>query len=70
MDETMDESVDRSDRIFLDFLSSYAASKGLTKEQASVELSTLKPKKLLKKKKRHRKDIKEWGYMIFSLKFF
>ena len=70
MDETMDESVDRSDRIFLDFLSRYAASKGLTKEQANVEISTLKPEKLLKKKKRHRKDIKDWGYMIFSFKLF
>ena len=55
----MDESVDRSDRIFLDFLSSYAFLKGLTKEQANVEISTIKPKKLLKKKKRHRRDIKE-----------
>ena len=59
MDETMDESVDRSDRIFLDFLSSYAFSKGLTKEQANVEISTIKPKKLLRKKKRHRRGIKE-----------
>merc|ERR1739838_49798 len=67
MDETMDESVDRSDRIFLDFLSSYAASKGLTKGQASVELSTLKPKKLLKKKKRHRKDIK--GFLENNVDF-
>ena len=64
MDETMDESVDRSDQFFPDFLSSYAFAKRLTKEEANVEISTIEPKRLLKWKKRHREEIKERGYMI------
>ena len=64
MDDTLEESVNDSSVVHLDYLSSYAANKGVTREQAEADIAAMKPRKLAKKQKRHRKDIKECGYIV------
>ena len=64
MNDTLEESVNDSSVVHLDYLSSYAAQKGVSREQAESDIAAMKPRKLAKRQKRHRKDIKECGCLV------